>query len=431
MNSFALIRKTTPATALIVGCLMSLVLVLLSFTPLVDVAEFERAGKEVGYKYSLNWAYGFTLVAPLFFFFMLSALYEMERSALDLGARGMLVDLRFDPPPQAVKSFGRRWASALEKNAKWALLLTLLGVGYTVYEWWGYSGQPLLSGGVPAEGEWDWSVKFAVAGELADRRANAGFSALVFGLQAVFIFYLMHFVVALASFWRLIRSLVDGSDTTLQLIPDVTDEDPRRGFQVFKDLTMSVLLTIGLGYVLFYLSRVWNAFLHAPVSTTSEPITVYDFVIGDLVAGVRASIESEQISRVLEVLAESLTDIGDFSFSEYWVTLGAIVLFLLGGFLTIRVLRTAAIEANRNLVAKLSEGSGRYRGAARSQVAQRLTQQPIRTWPMGYPHPNQLLIMGAFALVGFIWFRVGLVVIGMLLVMLVRRGVELMTSPSS
>lgn len=411
------LRTTSPTAVLLTAVLVAAALILISSA--IDLFDYERTdGKQVGYSRALNWTVGFLLVAPLFYFFVLSAFQEVDHLADRLVNSRMLVDDRCRKKANAATVFKQRWTRKLHQLAPWILILALAGLAESTVEWWSYSGAPLWQGAPVPEDEIDWSVKFrSVPEEEAHQKhLNGVFSLFVFLQQGAFLSFLAFYLIFIVLLARHIRSFgLTGSG--YRLIPRVEDRDERRGFQVFEPLTSHVLLAATFGFTLMYLSRLWNAYLHADGENSD---TLYDFVIGDIIRGFR--------QEKFEGLSDSFFDAGDFTFSEYWDTVGALILFTACIVTVIQLLRKAAENARVTLQTHLMNSkAGSFRNLSRAECLKRLEVENMKKWPLNYPRENELLILATLAVISVVFFRIGLFFIGLMIFVTLQQARKLLT----
>lgn len=380
-----------PFQVAVAACVWALTLLLLS--AVVGVFSYQYAGKEVGYALTLNWSIGFTIMAPFFYFSLLLAYREVGDLASRLDAAGMLRRIPSEVQSNGASVFAARWTKIRRDYAVWWLAGSLLGFAESMWEWWVYSGSPLLTDATPRENEIDWSVRFINDGWNA--YANAGFSLLVF-FQQVLLISMVTFLLYLAvSFVKLIRESRKQT-VSARLFPSVTYEpdDRRRGFQVFSNFLSYFLLAGVFLYAHFLLSRLWNVYLRLP---PAEAQSIWVFLRDTILDGIRVA---GDLGGMRQGITELIRDLGALDFSGLFVALGAILVFLICLALLVVVLRQAAKSGRRELL-----GSG-----VRGQAEVRLRNMVF--WPMHYPKLTTLLSIGFLAILGMIAYKVALLLIG-------------------
>lgn len=384
----------------VAGSLYSL-LILLLLAPAADVWTFENAeGQSVGYSSTLNWAIAFTLVTPFFYFFLLRAVREVDRLPRRLADSEMLLDEDLKPHPRAAQVMSARWTAVQKRYASWWLTLSLLGIAQAVGEWIATSVRPLVGRSAPAEFEYDWAVAH-IDGNFLERLLNACFSFLVFLQQAwmlSLIAYLIFFVLSVTALVTELRK----EGRAVRLFPSVTrsGEDPRLGYQHFSGIFSNFLFAGLFLYTHFFVSRLWNAFLH-PAEGEPRFSTIWDLIKEPLVRGVDKG--GEQGLSLRELLVENLQTIGALNFSGLAVSIGAVILLTLSLALLIFIMRRSAVDARDEL---LAHGPGR-------RSAERLRNMAL--WPLRYPGLNTLAALGLLGAVCMLAYRLGVFFVGMVL----------------
>jgi len=400
-NVFTILRKVSPMGVLLctasVGAVLLVTSIACGVSSYLYFDEIHQVASQRGYLSSVNWSVGITIAMAASFFFMLSALQDVDGLGRQLYDAGMLVRADFTQPGEGGDSFKREWLRLLRQNSRWVLVLAGIGAVASIVEWWVVSGGPLLIGAEIREQEYDWCTKFVSSDVTLKRVLNAAFCFVVFLTQIVYICALAVYFVFITLFSKIIYSL-SSSNTAHRIIPNLGSPDRRKGFEVFESVSENILLAAASSYALFYLSRLWNVYIR------SGSPNLWAFVVGDLVRGFRKADWATSVDR--------LFDIGAFSYSSTMVTLGAVVALTLSIIVVVRVLRMAALQAKRDLHRHLTEQG---RTAELSEV------ESMSVWPMSYPRPNHLLVLAVFAVIGIIFFRIGIVYLGALIAWVTNR----------
>ncbi len=398
MSSSALDRICEFAPAQVGLAAFVWALVLLFLSAVIGVFEFTVRGRQVGYAVSLNWSFGFTLVAPFFYYFLLLAFQEAKDLPTKLAHAGLLRGADLEVHLNGAPVAATRWTTMRRKAAPWWLLISSFGLLESLWEWWVYSGSPLLLGQAPRENEIDWSVKFAGATGL-DPKLSAGFSLLIFLQQAVLI-SMIGFLLWMALSFALWVQDLRRADRAVRLFPSPAFEtkDDRRGFQLFSRFFQLFLLAGLCLYAHLLLSRLWNVYLH---STDESAKSIWEFVRDLFVEGFRHAADFKvHPGKLLDRISDLLHDFGALDFSGLYVALGAFLLFGISVTLLLVVLRGAADSGRRELLA-----SG-LRGTAKEKLEQ------MRLWPMTYPRLTTLLSLGFLGLTGMVAYRVAVLFLG-------------------
>ena len=389
-----------PLSIALLGGIYSLAL-LLMIAPAIDVWRYINAeGQLAGYSQTLNWAYGFSFVAPLVAFFLLHALREIPTLSSRLASNGMLLKQDLSPHPHGQRLVARKWTELKRTYAGWWLGLTIAGLFGTIGEWLAYSALPLAGLIDPPESEWDWSVKF-VDGATHEKILNGIFSLLVF-LQQAWLISLIALYVFLALAVSALVTDLRKEKAPARLFPSLKrcGKDLRLGFEAFAPLFSFYLLS-GIGIFLhLFLSRVWNAFLH-PDEGGVRYESVWSLVKGPLLIGVA---ERDPGGTLPDRLVEYLENLGAFNYSGLGVAVGAIVVASVSFALLVFTMRKSA----KNARDQLSETTP---SAAKKECLRKMA-----IWPLKYPGVTSLWALGMLGLACMLIYRLGIYFIGMIAV---------------
>lgn len=358
--------------------------------------------RELGYASSVNWTGGMIILAPLFVFFLLTAIRRARTLPRRLSRAHMLVDTTsWEPSEEAEKLVAERWSDTMRKADRWMLLISLIGLAASLGEWWACSGGPLLAGSHIPESEIDWSVKF-MGSPLPARCLNAGFSLLAYLLQACFLMFLSLWLVFAMAIAHLVASFSgDVEDACpIRLSPSLTSADNRSGFENFGDLLEATTFAAAFAYGVFYMSRLWNAYMH------SSHVSFDEFVSRDFVL----SFQKLGFPNVLKTLVSPQS----WDYSGLFVTLGAFffLVFCIGTLTYI--LRTAALRARAELIGHILQQpeTSSIQGMSKAAALKRL--RAMRTWPLGYINAKLLLLLGLFGVFSIVLYRIGIAYLGVL-----------------
>jgi hypothetical protein len=199
-------------------------------------------GQDVGYAQTLNWAFGFSLMAPLAVFFLLRAACEMDEAIKRLATRGMLLDEEYAPHPKARQLLSSRWTNIQRSHSVWWLVVSLIGTIASLGEWAVYSMLPLFNLRKAPEAEYDWSVKY-IGADLPDRVINSAFSLFVF-LQQIWLISLIGYLIFFALSLSALMSDLRTSGRAIRLFPSLErcGKDPRLGYEAFAGMFQFFLL---------------------------------------------------------------------------------------------------------------------------------------------------------------------------------------------
>jgi len=372
-------------------------LTLVALSQVVGVFSSPPGQKAVGYGLSLNWTFGFTLVAPFFAFFLLLAYQSVPELIMRLAEADMLQPKDGSTAANVAPAAQNRWTVARRGTAPWWLTVTVIGILASAWEWYAYSGGPLLVGRAIEERESDWSVLLLNADQ-THRVLGAGFSFAVF-LQQVFLISLiglmLHFAIAFSGFVQDLRK----PGRAVRLFPSASfqPDDRRRGFQLFSEVLGYFLVANVCLYAHLLLSRLWNAYLHDPEATS-----IWQFLWQGVDAGFKAigaTSPKDPAPLVREVLAQ-LKELGPSEFSGLIVSLGAFLTLVIALSVLAVVLRRAAKSGQAELLAGTLSGTTRKRIEAMS------------FWPLRFPGLGTLVALGFLATVGMLSHKAATVFLG-------------------
>ena len=349
------------------------------------IAAVGTGPKMVGFFWAVNWSVSLTVVFPFAAFFVLLTLQAAPRVFGELAARRMLVSVELRPVAEAVAV--EAWNRAFRSRMRGVALVAAVGLIASLGEWWVQSAQPLFQNDPAStasairrevvEPDWTIDALFDSRGALQQgtdtaRVATSILTLAAFVNQALWIAF---FVVLLYTMWAVGRTTQALSDDTGQfrLVPDVHSDDRRRGFEVFEPFIDLALWAVAGFYTMFYLSRVWNAYLRSPSPTLSE--------------------------FVLQIRVLSITD----DWSTISLIFAAMLAFMASVVLVAWILRDAARQARDYFEKRLKETPEQvavFTGMTTTATADRL--QRMKFWPTNNLRPNILLILvvlGVFAIV--------------------------------
>jgi len=373
----------------------------------VDTDKVESVSRQVGYLPAINWSIGIGFLSPAMIYFWLSA-YKKVPGLLDSLVRGgMLLD-----------SGGNIIGSSNDLLIRWDAILRrcLLGPGLSLaiivliaclVEWWGTSAHPLLASNpaIAWEKELDWSVGVLLNNPHASvllRVSNAVFTFVCFLLQALaasclLLFCLMNFTFAV---------FVQG----MSIVPSLKSSDKRCGFEKFEPLLQDVLFAAVFASLLFYTSRLQNAYLHSGTKDSS----LLSFILPDVAKGAELVAKLKDILKDPEKLKDLLANLSQSAFHDYsdaMVFIGGVVVALGTLFIIIIVLRGSAIEGKRrleDLIDAAHDPLNLPAGFTADQAKAKLANMEV--WPLQYVSLNRLLTLCLFTIASLWLYRVGIFV---------------------
>ncbi|HSL71867.1 MAG TPA: hypothetical protein VK864_16585 [Longimicrobiales bacterium] len=388
------LRKVPAPTALIAGVVPGFLLIALSWLAGVDSFLYSNDGvvSQRGYISAVNWSVNFLIMLPLLLFFMVVALQRIPPLCEALARARMVVTRTNEPVSEEtiLGIFDRQFSRATKYLAGFGLL----AVVWSAIEWFQTSLGPVVWKRQVPINEIDWAMKAAYDSS-ANAAANIGFSIIAFVAQAALAFLLIVFIGFVVSFATAVSRLAN----EYRLKPNLRSEDPRRGFQIFERITVTIMLATLVIYGMFYLTRVWNAYLDPH---NGNP-TLLDFILGDLIKGFTNGL----VTGFGEAFATT-----HFDQSSGIVTLAAPLIFVLVFVAIAAVLGDAAKGARELVSTELdhAEESASYDGLTVAEARARVKSMVM--WPVSYPRPLQLLVFMLFAILCLVFYRLGLVYMG-------------------
>lgn len=354
--------------------------------------KYEGVIKDVGFGLALNWSVTFVIVFPAIVYGLHATMQRMCKALSELAQRRMVVSAALQPITE--EELAGAWQARLQRGTKWLLPLVVLAFGYSLYEWWGYSGHSLKHEQLPfdsksGEREGDWSIAAILdpAGELRTdvdpltRGLNGAFSFVCFLAQGVWASYfgLAIWLLMMIAFFVLDLSRHRGAS---RVLPDVRSADQRRGFERFEGVIEYCLLTLAAFYAMFYLSRVWNLYLRSPDE--------------ELGAFMVASFSRRGLSAA----------VASFDYSSTVVAFGAFVAMGLALLIIWMVLRQAAGDARsffRDQLDERPEFLVEFTGIAPQQARRQLDTMAV--WPLSNLSATVLLVALGVATVSILFYQ--------------------------
>lgn len=392
---------------------ISIILILASFplhiaflTPNVS----GRAGREVGYLPAINWSIGIGLLAPAMIFLCISAYQNIPGTLDSLVESKMIVDSRW--VPLSANELRGTWEATLRRCVLGpSLFLTILILLICLAEWVATSARPLITGAytVAAENELDWSIGALLNGNGSVafmRVANALFSLICFLLQALAAscliqFYLMCFAFAV---------FIQGA----RIIPSVQSRNKRRGFENFEPFLVNVLLAGIFACLLFYSSRLQNAYLHSERGDTS----LLSFVVPDVLTGAQAGEKGIDWNHIIQ---SAFSD-----YSSAMVFVGGVVVVFGTLFIVFIVLRGSALEGKMRLQHQLEIQAINPAILGAPSTEDAITKlEGMNVWPLEYPSLNTLFVLSMLVILSLFLYRIGLLVAGVALAAAARKFFKL------
>jgi hypothetical protein len=432
------IRDWVPHWTALGFVLLGLVLILASralHIHLFTTTYGATVSRQVGYLGALNWSIGYTVLFPLVAFLMLVALQSVPKALRNIGALRMIrsaIDFR----PVSADELIQQW----QEDSRIVRLLVFGGIAVAMLsalgEWAINNLGPLLQQNLIASiPEVDWGLAAAIpdsafAGSHPAHTGwylagNAAFDLACFAFQGIVIASIWSFFILMSDLPRLLLNESAG----YRIVPRLTTEDRRCGFEAFEDVLQNALLAGLVTFLMLYLSRVQKLYMRSDGAHSIADFTANDLFIG-LTQGVAGLFHFSSDSRVLFDINSS---------SRYAPPVGDILLlvalFLVCAFvflLTAYTVRQCARRANRQAQEYLDADPQRMLFAEMPRETEAMRLREMTFWPMQYPSLSFLTLLILFCATTFVWYRLGLVSLGIVcLTVLTRVGKALFTSASA
>ncbi len=385
------------------------------------VLEGGTLRKEVGFLSALNWSLGCLVISPAIVAFGLYTYRQLPRIFEQLAKRHMVVDESLRAVDAA--TIQQQWRRYGRTIAIFSAAAFIVAVAYSLWEYYYVVGQHYLRGGFPTElrladayQERDWSVAALLGTSESggiSRIANAVFALFVYflyaGLTSGFVFSIYAYLVGVAIFVYALAYREQG----LRLVPDLSGGeaayDRRAGLQVFEPLVQNALFVTLLSFLMLFLIHLQNVYLRVPVPS------VFEFAfpnLGDGGKGWMGFLESLAGAVTARAGLANLNSALAYGFGSF---LFLIVLALLAA-----TLRLAAQRSRQRLFDALAGENAALppwlSPLGREKCLARL--EAMSMWPARWPRVNQLALASVVAAVCLVFYKVGLVVValGLLLV---------------
>ena len=424
--------STNPISIALVALACGIMLFLASIALHIEFVSYrlpnDPLSKEVGFLPAVNWSIGLVILFPATLFSMMITVQRFERTLATLRGHHMLAQADWTPATHAqeVGFIDRIWRNATPIG----LFFFLVGLTTMAWDWWSVVGQPLSHCGstlpispaaVDVHYELDWSVSSLFTHISSDKLPtcleNQIFSAAAYTLMAFESAAVLSFFGVLIGVASEIYALSD-QKRGLLLIPNATDKDRRRGFQLFAPFFMGVLTTTLLGYLSCYFMRIQNLYLrdvkfHRIDEMLLRPITESASSFSHL---------PDSPQQVISYLANSVSDIGDALFdsgrfydvnSYEGALILLIVIFVVAASL-VAVLRNAAQEGRTTLHLALADGHKKkmveaYYGLNSAVIVRRISEKQMDVWPLHWPNLNSFIVFMSLGFACFFFYRLGLI----------------------
>jgi hypothetical protein len=197
------------------------------------------------------------------------------------------------------------------------------------------------------------------------------------------------------------------------MIPDIESVDERRGFEEFETMLSEMLFAALFAYILSYLSRLQNAYMHCP-----RAMSLWDFVRDDVFTGFFSGSNFGPFT-----IQTSCKNALPLDFPDILVIVCPLLVVLVIIFLVIWTLRSAADAAKKQLQIYIKNGGANLIADKPVEEIKGSLEQ-MQIWPMRYPKFNMLLCLCGFAVISVVFYKIGLVILGVVMWVVIKRIVS-------
>ncbi len=428
---YARFWNTNPAVGAFVGfCAGALVL---AFAMVADVAfvSYETSSdvtKQVGYLAAWNWSFTLTAGFPAFIYIAFSSLRRYRLILSEMTHRQMVASETWGPAHEEFRSV------ASNKTYGLALLIgiPLIAVGFFVPAWDWYTVVFAQYAGTTETldlndpiYEIDWSVAALHTGN-SSPMVNLAFTIFAYTVLAVnlaFVFAYYAVLIAIA------KTMGDISENKFgfRLIPQVKDDDERKGFQLFIPLVISAFTATLVAYTFAYLTRLQNLFLRQ-----DEVATIDTLLVGEIAEHVSnmldfdvdtanlsfANVGMEVFEKLVVFVTALAREVAEFGeFSDVQSVLISMVIFIVFAVVFVFVLqsiRGAAEHARVNLLDALSDQNQKSGVLGFTSTTEEFAREAVEpanmdVWPLRNATQGTVLRIMILGLVCFVFYRLAAV----------------------
>ena len=198
-------------------------------------------------------------------------------------------------------------------------------------------------------------------------------------------------------------------------MPALKLSDQRRGFGQFEPLLTKILVVVLVSFLIAYSVRLEGLYLrsHSP--------SLWSFVRGDVVQGIFAGLNGGFL-KALKSLPENLFDTGGSAGRQTaMAAIGLLFLFVVATSVVVGTVGGAARRAKTNALAYYANPAAQplFGLDVKEELAR---TESMTVWPIGYMRLNRLLLWTFLACASLLWFRIGLIVGGASVGVLVITG---------
>jgi hypothetical protein len=383
------LENVPPALVAGFSILTGVLLIVGSVLAHTDKAVFSAPDKTLGYFYEINWSVNYVVVIPVALYFCATAMNGIRHVIAELAKHKMVVGKGGVPRERSYLL--EDWHRIARRAIYIGSVLGLVALLISWREWLlNFAYNPSLDlatikqqpGLLPG-----WNLApVAHAGRYF--RVGKLFGFFAFTAQGFVAAFYISFICVIYGFATWIYRFTTDS-TEDELVPDASSSDTRRGFERFEPLIETLLSAALAFFVVFFLTRMDNEFV------LSDSANLGEFIKSDLWYGFKDGVSG---------LFKGNTDLfslgKDWTYSMVMVGTGLGVAIVTGFLFPAVIVRQAAISSHDRM---------------------EHAPDPMVFWPLQYPKPMQLILLIILASACFIFYRLTLAMVGVLIALAVKE----------
>ena len=379
--------------------------------------------KQVGYIPAINWSLTTVIILPMAWALILLARQSIQSLRSIMVSRRMVVSQDFDPIVEDDERIVRMWGAVRKVTVGCIITITSLLVIFSLLDYYSVVDRvyqdPAVAQKLNSTGpdgyalthvtmERDWSLAALLNRTDHTTTApwlNRSFTLFVyvvfagFGVGGLFSFFVALFGVGMFFMPDVSRRF------GLLIIPDLSSNDHRRGFEIFGQFFSLTLSIASICLVMTYLMSLQNIYLRVPATNLFAFLAPHpDLASAALARGDVSGAVDAWVGLITCVPGDSLQSLIAWCIASFMVVsiLGVAYLFL----------RASALQGRVRILSELKRlGTARLRRITKmdgAEIESRLTG--MRTWPLLWPNLNATIIATFLILVAFVFYKLGILV---------------------
>lgn len=401
------IQAAPPILSFAIFFILGVLLVLGSFIGQTNFVTDTSSGKEYGFLYEINWAANYIVFIPLALYFCTAALNAIYQTIVRISDSQMIVSENGEPLQK------EQLTLAWNKFASYAIqiwfLLTLVILIACGIEWWQacvtparYVGHQLPANNPPIPG---WTLTPYLSGGRVAAVAVYLFGAVAYLAQGIVTAAFLLFISLVFAFacW-IFRYTSD--DVDAELYPNPRSQDSRKGFECFQLLIENLLLASVTLFFVFFMTRLQYIYID------SNSQSIMGFITGDIAKGF-----FQGISKLVKQADVGLFSTGKrLTYSTVMVGAAATLTLVTAFLVPMTIVRQAAMRSRDRFLEWIDhQAAGMLTLYGMEKATAVESVKSMVFWPILYPKPMQLLLYVVVAAGCFVFYKLTLILGGMLL----------------